>query len=357
MARTFFTWEQVGPRKEERLLAGRVAALLWLTVLPMIAVTLILPGSSEYQSSLVLLLGVPAGVWGIACLLMPWERVPSPLFYHVPATLALPYIGALVALTGAQHSPFDMTLLMLIGFCAYFFTPRAAVPYILACVAVLAMPLMYEPDSVHSELPATVWVALCTFAAVGGVIIVGKQQQLALRDKAHQLSLRDSLTGLANRRALAELLGGHAGGSRQEDSIGLLLVDLDNFKDANTLHGFPAGDRVLAQVGEALRSVARSGDIVARLGGDEFAIVGYGVNQEGMELLAARALERIQHFCSTLDFAGLDITASAGWAVFPDNVAAVEGLLTVADLSLRAAKATGKNRSHPPVTELSRLPS
>jgi diguanylate cyclase (GGDEF)-like protein len=355
MARTSFTWDRVGPREEERLLAGRVAAVLWLTVLPMLAVSVVLPGA--VGSPLLILLAVPSTLWGIACLLIPWRRVPTPLFFHVPAALALPYIGLLIAVTGAKHSAFDLTLLMLIGFCSYFFTPQAAIPYVLSSLIVLAFPLLYVSDPFESELLSRVWVATFVYAAVGGVIMVGKQQLVSLRDEARELSMRDSLTGLANRRALAELLREQAGGTRRDDSIGLLLIDLDNFKDANTLHGFPIGDSVLVMVGEALSSISRQGDTVARLGGDEFAIVGHGLTHESTEWLAERALEHVRDSCRSLDLDGLEITASAGWAVFPDDVASVEELMTVADLSLRAAKAGGKNRTHAPVVDLPQLAS
>ena len=63
-----------------------------------------------------------------------------------------------------------------------------------------------------------------------------------------------------------------------------------------------------------------------------------------MEWLAERALEHVRDACRELELPGLEITASAGWAVYPDDVSSVEELLTVADLSLRAAKAAGKNR-------------
>jgi len=352
MARPAFTWEQVGPSKEERLLAGRVAALLWLTVLPMLAVSLLLPGAMGDRSPLLILLAGPAGAWGAACFLIPWERIRNPLVFHAPAALSLPYMALLIALTGAEHSPFDFTLLMLIGFCSYFFTVRAAVPYVVGALVVLASPLLYSPGAIESELVPRVWVATFVFASVGGVVMVGKRQLVSLRDEAEALSLRDSLTGLANRRALSELLRDSASGTRHQDRVGLLVLDLDNFKNANTLHGFPIGDAVLVAVGEALKGVSREADTVARLGGDEFAIVGYGLTQEGMTGLAERALERAREACLSLDLAGLEITASAGWAIFPDNVSSLDQLLTVADLSLREAKASGKNRSHTPVAYL-----
>ena len=345
-----FAWEKIGPRRDERVLAGRVAGILWLTVLPMVFVAILLPGSHFSRPGLLLLLTLPAVIWGVACLLLPWQRVPTPLFFHVPASLALPYIGVLIAMSGAQHSPFDLTLLMLVAFCSYFFTPAAAVPYLVSSLVVMAFPLIYDPQVANgSELMSRLWVALFVFSAVGGVIMVGKHQLLSLRDAATELSRRDSLTGLANRRALTDVLAVHGGGERQSDSLGMLLIDLDDFKEANTLHGLPGGDRVLVAVAEALRELSRSQDMVVRVGGDEFAVLGRQFDQEGMRLLAERALDRIREACESLDMPGIRVTASAGWALYPDDVSAVDQIVTAADLSLRAAKAGGKSRYHEPV--------
>jgi diguanylate cyclase (GGDEF)-like protein len=348
-----FAWEKVGPRRDERVLAGRVAGILWLTVLPMVFVAILLPGSDFSTPGYLALLTLPPLIWGVACLLIPWQRVPTPLFFHVPASLALPYIGVLIAMTGAEHSPFSLTLLMLITFSAYFFTPAAAVPYLISSLVVMAFPLLYHPHSLHdSELTSRVWIALFVFGAVGGVIMVGKRQLLSLRDAATELSRRDSLTGLANRRALTEVLAMHGGGERQSDSLGMLLIDLDDFKEANTLHGLPGGDRVLMAVADALRGLSRSEDMVVRLGGDEFAVLGSQFDQEGMRLLAQRALERIREACDALELPGIRVTASAGWALYPDDVSSLDQIVTAADLSLRAAKAEGKSRYHEPVPML-----
>jgi diguanylate cyclase (GGDEF)-like protein len=355
MALTSFTWDRVGPRREERVLAGRVAGALWLTVLPMVAVSLVLPGSMSSRSPLILLLTIPALAWGAACMVIRWERVGTPLLFHVPAALALPYIGTLVALTGAEQSPFGLTLLMLIGFCAYFFRPRATVPYLVGSLVVLSFPLIYAKGAFQTELASQLWVATFVYAAVGGVIMIGKQQLLAARDQARELSLHDSLTGLSNRRALTELLEARFDGERESDSLGLVLIDLDDFKDANTLYGLLGGDTVLTAVADALRSTSRDEDMVVRLGGDEFAIVARGVSEPGMEHLAQRALEQVDRASSRLDLPGIRITASAGWAVYPDNAQSTVELLSIADLSLRAAKASGKNRSHSPAIRIAEL--
>jgi diguanylate cyclase (GGDEF)-like protein len=355
MAFTSFSWERVGPRKEERVLAGRVAGALWLTVPPMVAVSLVLPGSMSHRSPLILILTIPALAWGTACLVMPWERVRTPLFYHVPAAFSLPYIALLVAVTGAQHSPFALTLLMLIGFCAYFFPPQAAVPYLVSSLVVLAFPLLYAKDAFETDLASQLWVATFVYAGVGGVIMVGKQQLLAARDKARELSLCDSLTGLYNRRALTELLESRFDGGRESDSLGLVLIDLDDFKEANTLYGLTGGDMVLTAVADALRSIARREDMVVRLGGDEFAIVGRGMSEGEMERFTERVLEHIHLASSRLDLPGVCVTASAGWAVYPVNVRSTAELFPTADVSLRAAKAGGKNRAHSPAIRIAEL--
>jgi diguanylate cyclase (GGDEF)-like protein len=355
MAFTSFSWDRVGPRKDERVLAGRAAGALWLTVLPMVAVSLVLPGSTSNASPLILLVTIPPLAWGAACLVIPWERVVTPLFFHVPAVLALPYIGMLVALTGAEHSPFALTFLMLVGFCAYFFPARAAVPYLVSSLVVLGFPLIYQDDAFRTGFASQLWVATFVYAALGSVIMIGKHQLLAARDEARELSLRDFLTGLSNRRALTGMLETTFNGERESDSLGLLLIDLDDFKEANTLYGLLGGDMVLRAVADALRSISRDEDMVVRLGGDEFAIVGRGVSEDGMERLAQRALEQVQRASSRLDLPGVRITASAGWAVYPVNASSTAELLSIADVSLRAAKAGGKNRFHSPPIRVAEL--
>ena len=274
--------------------------------------------------------------------------MPTPLFFHVPATAALPYIAALVALTGVTHSPFDLTLLMLLAFCACFFTSRVAILYMAGCVAVQSLPLAYDAGALEAGQLSQLWVSLLVFGSVGGVIMIGKRELLALRDKARELSQRDSLTGLANRRALGELFDGWQP-QRHREPLGLLLLDLDDFKEANTVHGLPGGDRVLCAVADALWGLAAEGDTVVRLGGDEFAIVAPGMTRRGMSRLAERALEAVRESAIALDMPGLHVSASAGWAVVPEDADSVHDLMNVADLALRAAKIKGKDRAEAPV--------
>ena len=132
------------------------------------------------------------------------------------------------------------------------------------------------------------------------------------------LALTDDLTGVSNRRAFEAALDALVAGSRAGDGTGLLLVDLDDFKEANTLFGHTGGDRVLCAAANALRDAARGNDMVARLGGDEFAILATAVTESGMRRLADRLFECIHRADGPLALDGFELNASAGLAVFPD---------------------------------------
>jgi diguanylate cyclase len=219
---------------------------------------------------------------------------------------------------------------------------------------VLAVPLLYEADAVRSGVIGQIWVATCVYASVGGVVMVGKRQLLALRDAAQDLSLRDSLTGLMNRRALDEVLERHDAETRRKEAVGFMLIDLDNFKEVNTRYGMQGGDLTLCAVAGALQSIARDEQLVVRLGGDEFAIVAEGLPPQAMERLADRALEAVRQSLIDVELPGLHVSASAGWAVCPHDADTAGELVGVADLALRAAKLDGKERAHGPLEWASR---
>jgi diguanylate cyclase (GGDEF)-like protein len=208
------------------------------------------------------------------------------------------------------------------------------------------MPLLYDTGAVREHLPGELLIAGATYLVLGAGILRGKQILVELRDAAVDLSHHDSLTGLCNRRALMGLLERHVGGKRAGDATGLLLVDLDQFKDANTLFGHPGGDKVLQATAKALELSARGDDMVARLGGDEFAIVARGVDRAVMEKLAARVVGAIRNADSELALPGFRVSASVGWAIYPGDGNTVDELMVAADVALGGAKASGKDRAH-----------
>ncbi len=131
-------------------------------------------------------------------------------------------------------------------------------------------------------------------------------------------------------------------GGRASDRIGLLLVDLDDFKAANTLFGHTGGDDVLCAAADALREAARGNDLVARLGGDEFAILATGISRPATERLAQRVLDKVAAADRELSLTGFRLSASVGWATHPDPVEDRAELYHRADMALGEVKAGGK---------------
>jgi len=149
----------------------------------------------------------------------------------------------------------------------------------------------------------------------------------------------DALTDLPNRVSLRERLEHALSGDRREDrDLAVLMLDLDRFKEVNDTLGHPAGDALLKEVAERLRSCVRDTDTVARLGGDEFAIV-LGVQDAATEA-AALAKRIIEVISAPYDLNGHQATigTSIGIAVAPGDGADPDCLMSHADLALYRSK-------------------
>jgi diguanylate cyclase (GGDEF)-like protein len=334
---------------EERRLAGLVAGGLYATGATTATAILLLPGVPKDHWRTILALAVFGIVWGAACLTaIPWERA-HPLVSHLSSAMGFPITALAVAATGGASSPARYYLLFIVVYCSYFYPPSEAIPYLLGCVTVYALPVLYDRGAVDEGFVADLAVMAPTFLVIGGLIIAGKRLLVDLRDRADELARCDPLTGLANRRAFVDALTAQHGGRRADDVFGLLLVDLDGFKDANTLYGFPAGDEVLREAAAALRSTARAADLVARLGGDEFALLIRGASEQGMQSRASRVLDALRAADERLELSGFRLSGSVGWALYPQDAETGDELVAAADLALRGAKATGKDRALSPL--------
>lgn len=176
--------------------------------------------------------------------------------------------------------------------------------------------------------------------------------ELARADNARLAALAqtDPLTGVLNRRALMERLGGELDRARRYGhAVAVLMLDLDFFKQVNDTLGHLVGDAVLRDLGELLRGAVRTADFVARYGGEEFVLVLPETNAEGAVAFADRLRERVasQPFAAGLVTRTLTLSASIGVAVFPaPRIGTVEELLAAADTALYRAKAEGRNRVH-----------
>ena len=334
---------------EERRLAGLVAGGMYLVASATALLLLVLP-HVEHDPAWVVLAAAGFGlVWGPICLFaIPWERA-HPIVSHFSSSMGFPASIAVVAATGGASSPARFYALFILVYAAYFYSPREAVPYIAAVIAIYALPLAYDQGAASSSYLAEVIVVGPSYAVLGVLLVAGKGVLVALREEARSLSLHDPLTSLANRRSLMEHLDQHLGGRRVRDGIGLIMLDLDNFKNANTRFGHQAGDRVLVATAEGLLSAARDTDVVARLGGDEFAVVAFDVDDDQLTTLAERLLDAVRFAHAALAFDGLTVTVSAGWARTARDASTVEELVGVADQALRSAKRIGKDRVCGPV--------
>jgi diguanylate cyclase (GGDEF)-like protein len=161
---------------------------------------------------------------------------------------------------------------------------------------------------------------------------------------AHQ-ALHDALTGLANRVALMDHFAkALASLERQSGSVGLLFVDLDDFKEVNDSLGHDAGDRVLSEVGRRLASVARRTDTVARLGGDEFVLLCAHLSRhDDLRLISDRVVRAVR---APMTIAGVEliVTGSVGVVLTEDPSVTPGELLRQADVALYHAKGAGRNR-------------
>jgi len=152
----------------------------------------------------------------------------------------------------------------------------------------------------------------------------------------------DPLTGLLNRRAYLERLEAELARAKRAGSlVSVVLLDIDDFKAINDMHGHAEGDRVLKTVGERLRETVRSDETVARYGGEEFALI-----LAGPELkLAIEASERFRAAIATISIGSSNLSASAGLASWPAHAANAEALIEAADRALYFAKRSGKDRT------------
>lgn len=155
----------------------------------------------------------------------------------------------------------------------------------------------------------------------------------------------DTLTNLANRTLFTEEMKQALTRLRQRGKgFAVYMLDLDKFKDINDSLGHPAGDNLLKQVAQRLRSCTRRSDTVARLGGDEFAII-QRTEQDQQKCVARLASRIIDAISAPYDIDGNKVTirASIGIALAPTDGSTVEELVKNADLALYKVKADGRN--------------
>jgi len=179
--------------------------------------------------------------------------------------------------------------------------------------------------------------------ATAFILLAMSKERTELRHKT--AAMIDPLTGLLNRRAFVQdgetLLQQQIARDRP---IGVLLVDLDNFKSINDRFGHPVGDKVLQIFAKTARGCLRQTDLVGRLGGEEFIVVLADAGHDNAFLVADRLRNAFAANAAVVDGQALYSTMSIGVSVILDPRQNLSDLMTLADQALYLAKARGRNR-------------
>jgi two-component system cell cycle response regulator len=166
----------------------------------------------------------------------------------------------------------------------------------------------------------------------------------ARSETLEQAALTDALTGMQNRRYFDDALKEYLEEFRRIDKpVGLMILDLDHFKQVNDTHGHDIGDEVLRAVASCLKDMTRYHDVVARLGGEEFAVVAPNMDADMLTRLAERIRKAIAATTVLNGNIRLKITTSVGLAVW-DRKETAEEFFRRADKQLYEAKRQGRNR-------------
>jgi diguanylate cyclase (GGDEF)-like protein len=215
------------------------------------------------------------------------------------------------------------------------------------CIPILAQGetlgiLHIQATDEAPQLEASEMSFKTTFAGQVGLSIANIRLREALRIQ----SVRDALTGLYNRRYLEEMLDREVRrASRSEQSLGVLMIDLDHFKRFNDTHGHEAGDAVLRETGSLLAAGVRAEDFVCRYGGEEFVVILPTADAAAARARAERLRTRMReltiiHRGSSLGM----VTISVGVAAFPQHGMSPKDLMAAADAALYQAKRGGRDR-------------
>jgi diguanylate cyclase (GGDEF)-like protein len=232
----------------ERALAGRISGVLWLGGAATLVLTLVLPGRTVERPWAVLIVVAISVAWGTVLLLEPWGQATREVSY-VSTAIALAGMAVLVVLTGGANSPAREYVWFVVVYAAFFFPPRIAFFYWLACGLVNAIPLAYDADSAIHEanLVRTLVVVVPIYCLVGGVIVTGRDLLIRATRRAADLEAQQRAR-LEEQSALRRVATAVAAGTPPAGTFALVSSEAGRLlgADAAAIVRFQDQDRSIA---------------------------------------------------------------------------------------------------------------
>jgi diguanylate cyclase (GGDEF)-like protein len=319
--------------EERRRIAGRLGGALFCAA-AFVSLPSALMLDPQPPSWVFGLIAMASGV-GIVSVRIRWQRLPSVALHLLPLSAILMATLGMSGIAGSGRTSFNWLYVMTAIMVAYSFERRVVVAAYLALICASSAAPLLDPAAVADDTLRTLLVSVPSLA-VGALAVSHLREQLeAGRSTYEQLSRLDPLTGVGNYRALHDRLDYEiARHGRHGRQFAVMLVDLNRFKEVNDRYGHLAGDRMLCAVAKALAAIVRDEDTVARQGGDEFSILAPETNAVEVMGLA----HRLQRALGTIEAGKGVVTASVGWAIFPEDGETAESLLEHADDAMLAGK-------------------
>jgi diguanylate cyclase len=205
-----------------------------------------------------------------------------------------------------------------------------------AAALVVALGALLGVHLAEDGRPLAAAMIVAAFAFLGATVANVLVSRLVT---AQRLALRDALTGLPNRALLDDRIEqALARSQRTAEAFALLVVDIDGFKGVNDVRGHEAGNTVLRVIAKRLQNVVRGIDTVARVGGDEFVVLSLGTSSDEEAAALVGRLRNDLRRPYRIDGGLVEIDASIGWALFPQDGLTPGELLARADGQMYATK-------------------
>jgi diguanylate cyclase (GGDEF)-like protein len=268
-------------------------------------------------------------------------------------------LGVIAAMTIVMQVPLAVEILMIanaigygIGICARNAgRPVIALgqlvlacgPILLAALYMATMPFLALAMTMFLLFPAMSSITLNVFNVLRESILEA-EKSAELAERMRVLARTDVVTGLNNRAGLNHEMVEHLMALPDGQKVAVFWIDLDRFKEVNDLLGHTIGDRLLTEIGQRLHEITPEGAVIARFGGDEFIILCNVGSRHEAERLASEVHAEIMRPVR-IDGDRLEIRASLGVAVLPDDGDDADKLMQSADLALYHAKVNGRGQT------------